>query len=189
MGGFGSGERWSKKDVAEDCYSIDTARLKHWNLLVPGITDRMGSFEWRRGGAEKSSSVNYWLTVRTSAGTLRLMYSLKSLNADLDYTIRLETTPCHLGGVRWWFRCPLSRNGVACDRRVRKLYLSGKYFGCRHCHDLVYRSSQESDSRVYALARAGLDAIGDPRGQSVMQLGLTLKALALVEKRLKRLDV
>src|SRR5262249_18413085 len=84
---------------------------------------------------------------------------------------------------------PLCRNGVGCGRRVRKLYLSGKYFGCRHCHNLTYRSQQESDSRVYALARGGLDAIDDFSTRSVSQLGITLKALMLMEKRMGRLDV
>ena len=30
-----------------------------------------------------------------------------------DYPVRLVTTDCHLGGVRWWFICPLTKNGVA----------------------------------------------------------------------------
>jgi hypothetical protein len=187
VGGFGSGERWSKKDTVESRYSIDTADLKRWNLLVPGITNRAGSFEWRRGGAEKpSSSVSYLLTIGPNSGTLRLMYSMKSLNADLDYSVALVTTGCHLGGVRWWFVCPLIRNNIACGRQVRKLYLSGRYFGCRHCHKLTYRSTQESDRRVYALARAGLGAMPPIVGASVAQLGLALKALTLMEKRANR---
>jgi hypothetical protein len=157
VGGFGSGQRWSKKRVAEQCHAIDTRDLKRWNLLVPGITNRASSFEWRR--ISGASSVSYLLSVGAGTGALRLTYSIKSASADLDYTVRLVTTPCHLGGVRWWFICPLTKNGIACNRRVRKLYLCGRYFGCRRCHDLTYRSSQESDSRVYALARAGLDAM------------------------------
>jgi hypothetical protein len=107
------------------------------------------------------------------------MYSMKSANAKLDYTVRLVTTGCHLGGVRWWFICPLSRNEVTCGRRVRKLYLHGKYFGCRRCHDLSYTSCQESDSRVYAALRQGLDydGFGDPSGMSIGQLGFALKVV------------
>jgi hypothetical protein len=35
---------------------------------------------------------------------------------------------------------------VGCGRRVGKLYLppGGKYFGCRHCYNLTYTSSNES---------------------------------------------
>ncbi len=59
---------------------------------------------------------------------------------ELDYEIGLTTTPCNYGGFRWWFLCP------KCRKRVAKLYL-WKYFYCRHCHNLTYRSCQEHDKR------------------------------------------
>jgi hypothetical protein len=189
MGGLGSGQRSSKKGVVEGCYSIDAADLKQWKLLTSGTANRAGSFGWGRDGEKNTASVSYLLTVGTNTGTLRLMYSMKSANADLDYSVRLVATPCHLGGVRWWFICPLVRNSVACGRRVRKLHLDGRYFGCRYCHNLTYRSCQESDSRVYALARAGLDAMPEFGRASVTQLGIALKALTLMEKRLNRFGV
>jgi len=60
--------------------------------------------------------------------------------------VDFQSTPTQFGGRRWWFTCPLILNGIACNRRVGKLYLpaSAKYFGCRHCHKLAYRSSQEA---------------------------------------------
>ena len=83
----------------------------------------------------------------------------------------------------------LVRNNVACGRRVRKLYLSGRYFGCRHCHNLTYRSRQESDSRVYAALRDGmhLHGFGNVEGMSVSQLGFALKVLTFEQKRLDRI--
>jgi hypothetical protein len=185
MGGFGSGERWSKKATVEGSYSIDTTTLKRGKLLTPGLTDHVGVFLWRRGGEEESPSVLYTLTVGESGGRLRLLYSMKS-GCGLDYSVRLVSTPCHLGGVRWWFTCPLAADGRVCGRRVRKLYLRGTHFGCRRCHGLTYRSCQESDKRVYALLRAGLDGMGDPRRMSIPQLGIALKALALQQKRIDR---
>src|SRR5262245_46361602 len=141
MGGFGSGWQSARKPVVESCHAIDTADLRRCNMLVPGITDRFGSFTWRRGDeTEPSSSVSYLLTIGDGSCTLRRQYRVGEPAVSLDYPGRLETTGCHLGGVRWWFVCPLSINGVACGRRVRKLYLRGRYFGCRHCHDLTYRS-------------------------------------------------
>jgi hypothetical protein len=190
MGGAFSGYRWSKKRVVESCTTIDTSDLRRWNLLVPDGTSRAGAFHWSRGGEDKpSSSVSYRVTVGPNGGTLRLLYAIKSLNAELDYAVQLVTTPCHLGGVRWWFLCPLTKNGVACGRRVRKLFLSGEYFGCRRCHDLVYRSSQESDSRVYVALRSGayLRGCDEIEGMSVSQLGFTLKVLTAGQKRLERL--
>ena len=50
------------------------------------------------------------------------------------------------GGVRYWFICPLSTNGVYCGRRTGTLYLAsgGNYFGCRQCYGLSYESRNES---------------------------------------------
>ena len=36
-------------------------------------------------------------------------------------------------------------NGVACGRRVAKLYGPGKYFLCRHCYRLAYASQSEGN--------------------------------------------
>ncbi|MBM3979721.1 MAG: hypothetical protein FJ304_05465 [Planctomycetes bacterium] len=180
MGGLGSGARYSKKDTVEECRALDTADLKRWNLLVPGTTNWAGSFRWG------DSSVSYRLTVGADAGTLRLMYRMTGASADLDYPVRLVTTRCHLGGARWWFLCPLTKDGTRCGRRARKLYLCGRYFGCRRCHDLTYRSRQESDARVYALARAGLSALPTITGASVAQLGVALRALTVLENRMTR---
>jgi len=64
---------------------------------------------------------------------------------DYDYKISLTKTPCNFGGVRYWFICPLSVNGVYCGRRTGTLYLAsgGNYFGCRQCYDLSYESRNE----------------------------------------------
>lgn len=190
MGGVWSGQRATKKPVVEGCLAIDTADLRRWNLLVPGTAGRSGSLTWRRGDeTDPSSSVSYVLTVGDGTGTLRLLYRVGEPAASLDYPVRLATTACHLGGVRWWFACPLSTGGVACGRRARRLYLHGRYFGCRHCHGLTYRSSQESDPRVYAALRGGLDLarFADPGRLSVAQLGFALKVLTFEQKRLDRL--
>lgn len=188
MGGVFSGQRASKKRVVESCTTLDTADLNRWGPLKAGAS-RVGSLEWRRGGEkEPSASVGYTLDVQGGAGTLRLHYHVGQPAQRCDYAVRLVATPCHLGGVRWWFVCPLVKGGLACGRRVRKLYLCGKYFGCRHCHGLTYRSCQESDSRVYAAVRGGLDLsrLGRVEGMSVQQLGFALKVLSFEQKRLDR---
>ena len=67
---------------------------------------------------------------------------------DVRIPVSLQSTPTQFGGRRWWFTCPLVVNGVPCGRRVGKLYLPPKarYFGCRTCHGLTYRSCQEAHS-------------------------------------------
>lgn len=63
-------------------------------------------------------------------------------NITLDYvidshsiteTFGLSTSCCNYGNFRYWFTC-------VCGKRVGCLYLYRKYFRCRHCHDLTYRS-------------------------------------------------
>jgi len=49
-------------------------------------------------------------------------------------TFNIVTTPCHYGGVRYWFECP------RCEERVAKLYEEKDDFYCRKCLDLEYYS-------------------------------------------------
>ncbi len=189
MGGTGSGRRrWSKKPVVEGRLAIDTADLKRWKLLGAGTKTSSGSLRWGKAD-EGGSSVSYTLVTEGGAGTFGLNYQMGKLPEPIRYSVRMVTTKCHLGGARWWFICPLAKNGVACGRRIRKLYLWGRYFGCRHCHGLTYRSSQESDSRVYAALRGGLDLdrVVDAERLSITQLSLALKVLTFQQKRLDRL--
>ena len=79
------------------------------------------------------------------AWTVTLHYCWND-SEDVEFPILLRPTATHFGGLRWWFTCPLIVNGVACQRRVGKLYLPprARYFGCRNCHRLSYRSSQKA---------------------------------------------
>lgn len=61
----------------------------------------------------------------------------------MDFKIPLTTTPCKYGGVRYWFICPLSKNGQYCGRRVGVIYSIGKWFGCRHCGEIAYSKQME----------------------------------------------
>jgi hypothetical protein len=51
--------------------------------------------------------------------------------------------PCRFGGARPYFVCPGIAGGIACCRRVAKLYAGGRYFLCRHCYQLAYASQRE----------------------------------------------
>ena len=163
MGGYGS-TRWRghyKKDTIDDCLSLSIYELKRDELLVPGQF-RLGSWVWRNTySQEKRASVNYELSLRNGASYLRLYYTQTSAwtqeKTDVDYKVPIVTAPCNFGGYRYWFICPLTANGRYCGRRVGKLYLApgSRYFACRHCHDLTYRSSQESDKNVNLLKKMG----------------------------------
>lgn len=191
MGGMWSGERLTRKAVVEDCLALDVAGLKRLGMLVPGVTDRTGSLYWpARSERHRPPSVMYCLTLGDRAGTMRLLYAERSTGADVAYPVGLAATPCHLGGVRWWFLCPLSVGGGPCGRRVRKLYFRGRYFGCRRCHGLTYLTSQQSDRRVYAALKRGIDleaAARNVRGMSVADMGFLLKVIAVAQRRADRI--
>ena len=61
-----------------------------------------------------------------------LTLDCRSGKQDVFIPVRLQTTPVHFGGFRWWFTCPLIVRGRACERRVAKLCSArSPYFGCR----------------------------------------------------------
>jgi hypothetical protein len=152
MGGRGSGSpyyhwwRSPKKRVVEDCRHLDANRWTRERILQAGV-QHSGSWCWYRDASkmELASSIGYEVcTLDLDDSWVRLWYTDTQTQAKVDYRILLETTRPRFGGLRWWFLCPLSVNGVYCGRRVAKLYLDGRYFGCRHCHRLTYTSCQES---------------------------------------------
>jgi hypothetical protein len=52
---------------------------------------------------------------------------------EVNETIDIVRVPCRYGGTRPYFICPGVVNGIACGRRVAKLYGPRRYFLCRHC--------------------------------------------------------
>ena len=145
---------WNKKTTVEECHSISTTFLKQHDYFC-GF--RSGGMKWTNSRGEETGSVSFSVKVNEWSGEIRFQYTNTSHSTgqkeNLDYPVRLTFTPCNYGGKRWWFICPLVKNGVPCSRRVSKLYLNGKYFGCRHCYDLTYTSAQEHDKRIDALLR------------------------------------
>lgn len=107
-----------------------------------------------------------------------------------EYIIPIITTRPHLGGTRYWFRCPVVRDGKRCGRRVRKLYLPPglNVFGCRDCYHLTYRSVQEHDDRKYKLARnlSAVEAAIDSPRRRRQWLGFQALRLLFVWSRKRR---
>jgi hypothetical protein len=104
------------------------------------------------------------------------------------YLVEITSSRCTLGGLRFWFLCPMTRDGVSCDRRVLKLYLppGGQMLGCRHCYDLRYQSTQTHDKRVDCLAKY-LPLLQLALKSPDVRLGLLgVAALAKVVRRLNR---
>jgi hypothetical protein len=155
MGGFGSGRKFGA-DCTDDYRSIDVRSWQRDGYLVPG---QYLNWQWSING-EKVAAIS----VKVETGQLRLIYSFRRNGDDwesLNYPVRLQTTSCNYGGVRYWFTCPVA----GCGRRVALLYLGGKIFACRHCYRLAYKSQRESmDDRAHKRANKIRDKLNWPRG-------------------------
>lgn len=149
MGGNGSGRmgRRSIRATVEDCRVLDVNRLAREGAFAAGSRQR--SLVWRNTRTQEVTSSAGCTCVETEGcWTFTLIYAVlhDGEKLDVQLPVPLEMTYPRLGGYRWWFRCPLTREGQICLRRVGKLYLppGALYFGCRHCHDLTYASCRES---------------------------------------------
>ena len=133
MGGLGSG-RWgshNKAQTVEWAFVLDAA-------ILAGI----GPAERGRGVAVMRTRCSArvlevpWEVAHTTAPELRLW-----LNGDRQPpgVVALSIHGMRFGGGCWYLHCP------ECGRRVRRLHvplLGRQSLACRHCHGLVYESSQ-----------------------------------------------
>jgi hypothetical protein len=114
---------------------------------------RSGTVTWTQGCSGYKSSIGITAFMRSDDQHFCLKYTHTSyggVKTELNYRVEIVSTPCHFGGKRYWFICPLVRGGVPCRRRVGVLYGAGKYYGCRRCHDLAYQSQQETHSGMWS---------------------------------------
>lgn len=142
MGGFGSGNRYRierKKTTVEDAL-----RISIWKFCKSGYLRPHGRFVWT-WTPQNQASLDFTTTYETGEPSVVLHYCCSN-GEDVRLPIALQTTPTQFGGKRWWFTCPLLKDGKTCGRRVGKLYIPPceKYFGCRQCHNLTYDSCQQS---------------------------------------------
>jgi hypothetical protein len=150
MGGYGSGKRWNSKSTTESQHGIDIRWLKKQGYLRPG---NAGLLSWSSRG-KRTGSIGY----RMETDRMILNYRYRPHGGEWEHveqTISFNRTPCNYGGFRTWFLCP------RCWRRIEVLYGAGKYFLCRHCHDLTYASQQESkEDRLMRKARKIRERLG-----------------------------
>ncbi len=163
MGGFGSGRpRGSGRDKVEGCRSIDVNRLHREGCLRAGW---IGGWQWTRDGEQVASII-----LRAEVDRLHLAYRVRICGSDwedVNETVRIIRMPCRFGGARPYFACPGVVNGIACRRRVAKLYGPGRYFLCRHCYRLVHASQSEGGlDRTLRRANAIRQRLGGDPGMA-----------------------
>lgn len=136
-----------KKQEADRLFRISVFGLNRIGLFQPGI---MGAtdIDWEDSGTRKLKILA--TTFYKENMYVRLMYSLRqeeSVTSEFNLRISLDTTVCHYGGSRFWFICPFCTGHGKSDnlgRRVAKLYFTGRYFMCRYCGELTYKSRKIS---------------------------------------------
>jgi len=140
------------KTTVEDSLALSITNFR--GHLLHGSA---GTFTWKCKSHVRAS-INYQVVVEWDQPVITLSYRIGG-KEDVSYPVQTEVTAPHYGGQRWWFSCPLFRNGLPCQRRAGKLYLppGAKYFGCRTCYGLTYRSAQEAHQVGRAFVRMGLN--------------------------------
>lgn len=143
-----------KKYCVEECSAFD---LKDLNPYMKNFVDKQEVITYDSYGNESKYILKNPDSIDFSRDNIRveLKYSV-IINAteeveQINYYVKLTRTPCNYGGYRWWFICP----NINCGKRVEVLYRSpiSKYYACRHCHNLTYRSRQDHRSLFDRLFR------------------------------------
>lgn len=133
------------RSIAEDTNRLSVFFLKKHGYLPQAESERFGGIKWTRG--EWENSVNFWVVTKNEGGYVELSYTVTNHwtdeKLDIKHKVPLITTPCNYGGKRYWFRCPLIKNGIYCGRRVGVIYSVDNWFGCRYCADIAYQAQFE----------------------------------------------
>lgn len=112
---------------AESCLRLDLRHLVRQGVLKGSFT----SWGWSRGGEQTAS-----IGIRNH-GKYRLGLEYSCGDAPCHQAIEIRYTPCHLGGERAWFGCPV------CHRSCAVLFMRSRRFACRKCQQLAYSSQSE----------------------------------------------
>lgn len=125
--------RWycSKKSTAEASCDLSIFKLNKLGLLS-GKQSTATTWQHNQTGER---TVVFLTADVTGDPYVQLTYTLGNTH-EYDYQVSLLTSPCSLGGIRFWFQCP------ECLERVGVIFLPPgcSHFGCRHCNNLTYRS-------------------------------------------------
>ena len=129
--------QYSKKQTTNDLLNLNISSLKKAEFFQKN-TIKNGTISWTScyGGGEprKIGSINISSNFIGENRYVELIYTYKDSDR-IDYKVQIATTRPNYGGERYWFVCP------QCGRIVASLYGS-KYFWCRYCHNLTYKTQQ-----------------------------------------------
>lgn len=135
MGGWGSGG-WNRtgRPTKEQTTPLDITKVSRAGGLQAG---RSLLWTWTFPSGQKSSinqdGLGEGVGVRLRFGYVRSPGQVSQVQQD----IAVERTPCHFGGTRPWWICPV------CGRRSGVLYGWRGHYACRKCQCIRYASQYE----------------------------------------------
>lgn len=133
MDGRGRYIRTGTKTLLCELLALD---MRDFTKYSDPNTFEWATMNWTSAHGHKSS-----ISYRVQPGEgVRLIYTVGKTD-ELDYLVKVTSTPCNLGGVRYWWICP------HCGRRCRVLY-GGKYFLCRKCNSHAYYETQRDKNML-----------------------------------------
>lgn len=125
------------KLTTNNCCALDINWLKKNNYIQHGQAIDVFT-SWRSRMTKKTTQA---IKVRViSDKGIKLNYERNG--EEIEYYAKFTYSNCNYGGKRVWFQCP----NEDCKKRVGKLFLRGKYFLCRHCHNLAYETQNMTDA-------------------------------------------
>lgn len=133
MGGINSGRRRNvHRGAVEQFPVIDLRVLKRAGLLKPGECT-YDTLRWRNQDLE-ALEVRIFVDLSSADDA-----SIRIAGDVPDQRSAIECVPCHYGGNRYYFLCPLT--GARCEQ----LFLVDGIFASRKAHRLTYASQSEDD--------------------------------------------
>ncbi|MEO8581966.1 MAG: hypothetical protein ABI425_05350 [Patescibacteria group bacterium] len=120
---------------------FDIYWLRKYHYLC---ADKQGAMEWYNSLDDETQTFSISSHVEDYHPYLYLLYDLSD-GQKYPLKIYLTRTPCTYGGWRYWFLCPVPKNGLICGKRVGVLYKVRNFFGCRHCFELTYTCRKRND--------------------------------------------
>lgn len=122
------------------------------DLTKRGIVDGMlpCTLRWQNTILGTEQKVDVAIYRKSGKQICELSYELGDPMTGKNFhqcKVSITITPCHFGGIRRWFLCPMKNDGVLCKKRVAILYLKEGTFGCRHCHHLTYAAQNKNHRR------------------------------------------
>ena len=185
--------RWTSRWTVEECRWIDIEAMHSDGVLVSPPGTRWWVV-WKDADGKAEGTLGYSIVANLRCGiALRIdgMPTDGQVWSSFTYLIEIATSRPRFGGRRYWFRCPVIRDGTPCGKRVGRLYLppGQQVFACRICYNLTYQSTKYHDQRVDLMMRDPAALLSALAGENLNQALLAFKANTRLIERLKKRGV